>query len=70
MKIERLNIYNLSLPFSFSFSHAAKKRSLARNIVVEMEADRGRSGDTEKVHHDPMSRGNLRKGPPEKRSGS
>lgn len=41
MKIDHIRVYNLSLPFSFSFSHAAKDRSSARNVVVELEADRG-----------------------------
>ena len=42
MKIDHIRLYNLCLPFSFSFSHAAKDRSSARNVVVELKADRGR----------------------------
>ncbi len=42
MKIDRIRLYNLCLPFSFSFSHAAKDRSSARNVVVELKADQGK----------------------------
>ena len=39
MKIGKINIYNILLPFSGDFSHSRKKGSSANNIVVEIIAD-------------------------------
>ena len=41
MKIGKINIYNILLPFSGDFSHSLKKGSSANNIVVEVIADTG-----------------------------
>ena len=42
MKIDRISIYLINLPFSFQFSHALRKRSSVRNIIVKVNADQGK----------------------------
>ena len=41
MRINEVKIYPISLPFLDDFSHSVRKRSSAKNIVVEVIADRG-----------------------------
>jgi muconate cycloisomerase len=41
MKIEKISVYTVSLPFAFDFSHAQRKRTSARNVVVEVTAEGG-----------------------------
>lgn len=41
MQIEKINIYSVNLPFSLHFSHALRKRSSVKNIIVEVVADTG-----------------------------
>ena len=41
MKINKVNIYKVSLPFTGDFSISRKKGSSANNIVVEVVADKG-----------------------------
>ncbi|MFC1531859.1 mandelate racemase/muconate lactonizing enzyme family protein [Thermodesulfobacteriota bacterium] len=41
MRIERVNVYKTSIPFSVEFSHSVRKRLFANNIVVEIIADNG-----------------------------
>ncbi len=41
MRIDRINIYHLNLPFHSEFSHALTKRVVANNILVEILADQG-----------------------------
>lgn len=41
MQIEKINIYSVNLPFSLQFSHALRKRSSVKNIIVEVVADTG-----------------------------
>ena len=38
MRIDRINIYGIKLPFAGSFSHALKKEAFAENIIVEIIA--------------------------------
>lgn len=41
MKIDKIIIYPVILPFSIQFSHALRKRSSVKNIVVEVVAEKG-----------------------------
>ena len=41
MRIDEIKIYPILLPFLHDFSHSMRKRSSAKNIVVELIADRG-----------------------------
>jgi muconate cycloisomerase len=41
MKIGKVNIYKILLPFSGDFSHSRKKGSSANNIIVEVITDQG-----------------------------
>ncbi len=41
MKIDEIRIYPVTLPFLGEFSHSRKKGSFARNMVVEVVADKG-----------------------------
>jgi L-alanine-DL-glutamate epimerase-like enolase superfamily enzyme len=41
MKINKVNIYKISLPFTGDFSHSRKKGSSANNIIVEVIANQG-----------------------------
>jgi L-alanine-DL-glutamate epimerase-like enolase superfamily enzyme len=41
LKIEKINIYKILIPFSFDFPHSLKKGSSANNIIVEIIADHG-----------------------------
>ncbi|MCF8052375.1 MAG: hypothetical protein K9L59_14120 [Desulfobacterales bacterium] len=41
MKIEKISVYTVSLPFAFDFSHAQRKRTSARNVVVKVAAAGG-----------------------------
>lgn len=42
MKIEKINIYPVLLPFSADFSHSLRKRSRVKNMVVEVIAEDGK----------------------------
>ncbi|MBW2004684.1 MAG: dipeptide epimerase, partial [Deltaproteobacteria bacterium] len=41
MKINKVNVYKISLPFTGDFSISRKKGPAANNIVVEVVAERG-----------------------------
>lgn len=41
MRIDQINIYKVTLPFSIDFRHARKKRSSVKNVIVEIIADQG-----------------------------
>jgi L-alanine-DL-glutamate epimerase-like enolase superfamily enzyme len=41
MRIEKLKIYSVHLPFSFEFSHSLRRRFSGPNVVVEVVAERG-----------------------------
>ena len=41
MLIDKVNIYQVVLPFSIEFSHSLRKRFSAKNIIVEVIADHG-----------------------------
>ena len=41
MGIDKIIVHQISLPFSFDFSHSLRTRSSANNIIVEVIADRG-----------------------------
>jgi muconate cycloisomerase len=40
MKIEKIRLTPVSLPFAFDFSHAQRRRRSARNVVVEVVAEK------------------------------
>jgi len=42
VRIDRVNIYKISLPFTGDFSHSRKKGSSANNIIVEVLANQGK----------------------------
>jgi L-alanine-DL-glutamate epimerase-like enolase superfamily enzyme len=41
MRIDKVRVYQITLPFSGDFFHARSKASSARNIIVEIIADKG-----------------------------
>jgi muconate cycloisomerase len=41
MGIDKIIVHQISLPFSFDFSHSLRTRSSVNNIIVEVIADRG-----------------------------
>ena len=41
MKIDKVNVYKILLPFSGDLSHSRRKGSFANNIIVEVIADEG-----------------------------
>lgn len=41
MKIRKITIYTVQLPFIFEFSHSLKKRLWANNVVVQIDANHG-----------------------------
>jgi len=41
MGIDKIVVHQISLPFSFDFSHSLRTRSSVNNVVVEVIADRG-----------------------------
>ena len=41
MQIEQIKVHQICLPFSINFSHALRKRSSAKNVIVEVIADHG-----------------------------
>jgi muconate cycloisomerase len=41
MGIDKIVVHQISLPFSFDFSHSLRTRSSVNNIIVEVIADRG-----------------------------
>lgn len=41
MKISRVNVYKIKLPFSVEFSHSLRRRFSVNNIVVELICDNG-----------------------------
>lgn len=41
MKIDKITVYPVNLPFSLHFSHALRKRSSVKNIIVEIVAEKG-----------------------------
>ncbi|MBW1841853.1 MAG: hypothetical protein JRI75_08680 [Deltaproteobacteria bacterium] len=41
MKIDKIKVYSIKLPFSVDFSHSLRKRSSAKNIIVEVTARKG-----------------------------
>lgn len=41
MEIDQVTVHQISLPFSFDFSHSLRTRSSVNNIVVEVIAERG-----------------------------
>lgn len=42
MQIDKVNIYQILLPFSADFTHSLRKRSSVKNIVVEVIAEQGK----------------------------
>ncbi len=42
MKIDKIIVYPVNLPFSIQFSHALRKRSSVKNIIVEVVAEKGK----------------------------
>ncbi len=42
MQIDKINIYPVLLPFTDEFSHSLRKRTSAKNVIVEIIADRGK----------------------------
>jgi L-Ala-D/L-Glu epimerase len=49
MRIERLEVWEVELPFWFSFGHALAARSRSRNLIVAVELDGGVTGYGEGV---------------------
>ena len=41
VRIDQINIYKVTLPFSIDFRHARKKRPSVKNVLVEIIADQG-----------------------------
>lgn len=41
MRIDQINIFKVTLPFSLDFRHVRKKRPSVKNVIVEIIADRG-----------------------------
>jgi len=41
MKIDKIIVYPVNLPFSIQFSHALRKRSSVKNIIVKVVAEKG-----------------------------
>jgi L-Ala-D/L-Glu epimerase / N-acetyl-D-glutamate racemase len=41
MKIDKIIVHPVHLPFSFQFSHALRKRTSVKNIIVEVVAEKG-----------------------------
>jgi len=41
MKIDRIHVYNILLPFSSGFNHSLRKRLSVKNVVVEVVAEGG-----------------------------
>jgi len=41
MKIDKITVYPVNLPFSLHFSHALRKRTSVKNIIVEIVAEKG-----------------------------
>ena len=41
MKIDKVRAHQINLPFYFDFSHALRKRSSVKNIIVEIVAEQG-----------------------------
>jgi len=41
MKIDKIIVHPVNLPFSIQFSHALRKRSSVKNIIVEVVAEKG-----------------------------
>ena len=41
MKINKIIVHSVNLPFSFQFSHALRERSSVKNIIVEVVAEKG-----------------------------
>jgi len=41
MQIDQILVHQVSLPFAIDFSHSLRKRSSAKNIIVEVIADQG-----------------------------
>jgi len=41
MQIDKVTVYQVLLPFAFDFSHSLRKRSSAKNIIVEVVANNG-----------------------------
>ncbi len=41
MQIDQISVHQVSLPFSFDFSHSLRRRSSANNIIVEVTANQG-----------------------------
>ena len=41
IKIHKVNVYKISLPFTADFSHSSRKGKYAENVVVEVIANRG-----------------------------
>ena len=42
MQINKIRVHQITLPFSFDFSHSLRKRSSAKNVIVEIIADQGK----------------------------
>jgi len=42
LKIDKISIYKVLIPFSFDFSHSLRRGSSANNIIVEIIADQGK----------------------------
>ena len=41
VRIDKINLYKVLLPFSVTFSHSIRKRLFTKNIVVEIISDNG-----------------------------
>lgn len=42
MQIDKVNIYSVLLPFTDEFSHSLRKRTSAKNVIVEIIAEQGK----------------------------
>ena len=56
MKITKINLFEISIPFRFSFKHASHSRSVCHAILVQVTTDQGQSGWGE-VHPRPYLTG-------------
>ena len=49
MRIVQINLYQVAIPFRFSFKHAEAERKCAENIIVEVKTEKGAVGYGEAI---------------------
>ncbi len=49
MRIIQINMYQVKIPFRFSFKHAGAQRKFAENIIVEVKTEKGATGFGEAI---------------------